>query len=85
MRKFLRYFWKKTKNYNQYIKATKDIIKECKRLNIVNRDDFDTFQINYRSFNKLLFELKMGYCENMILRAAIDVRMLVLNLIIWNL
>ncbi|EAI3964414.1 AAA family ATPase [Campylobacter jejuni] len=52
---------KRLKNYNQYIKATKDIIKECKRLNIVNRDDFDTFQINsIEVLTNLLFELKNG-------------------------
>ncbi|WP_261529614.1 McrB family protein [Campylobacter lari] len=52
---------KRLKNYNQYIKATKDIVKECKRLNIVNRDDFDIFQINsIEVLTNLLLELKNG-------------------------
>ncbi|MFY4765456.1 McrB family protein [Campylobacter sp. GB48] len=52
---------KRLKIVNQYIKATKDIVKECKRLNIVNRDDFDIFQINSMEvLINLLFELKNG-------------------------
>ncbi|WP_257942688.1 type IV methyl-directed restriction system, component McrB [Campylobacter lari] len=52
---------KRLKNYNQYIKATKDMVKECKRLNIVNRDDFDIFQINsIEVLTNLLLELKNG-------------------------
>ncbi len=55
---------KKLKNFDQYIKATKGIIEECKRLNIVNRDDFDTFQINsIELLKKLLFELKKGLLQ----------------------
>lgn len=52
---------KRLKNYNQYIKAIKDMVKECKRLNIVNRDDFDIFQINsIEVLTNLLLELKNG-------------------------
>ncbi|HDZ5228901.1 TPA: hypothetical protein RJ338_001423 [Campylobacter jejuni] len=52
---------KRLKIVNQYIKATKDIVKECKRLNIINRDDFDIFQINSMEvLINLLFELKNG-------------------------
>ncbi|EPW4809216.1 McrB family protein [Campylobacter jejuni] len=59
------------KNYNQYIKATKDIIKECKRLNIVNRDDFDTFQINsIEVLTNLLFELKNGLLREYDLKSS---------------
>ncbi|HEF2147159.1 TPA: AAA family ATPase [Campylobacter coli] len=55
---------KKLKNFDQYIKATKGIIEECKRLNIINRDDFDTFQINSIELLKnLLFELKKGLLQ----------------------
>lgn len=55
---------KRLKNFDQYIKATKGIIEECKRLNIVNRDDFDTFQINsIELLKKLLFELKKGLLQ----------------------
>lgn len=55
---------KKLKNFDQYIKATKGIIEECKRLNIINRDDFDTFQINsIELLKKLLFELKKGLLQ----------------------
>lgn len=62
---------KRLKNYNQYIKATKDIIKECKRLNIVNRDDFDTFQINsIEVLTNLLFELKNGLLREYDLKSS---------------
>ncbi|EAJ7041905.1 AAA family ATPase [Campylobacter jejuni] len=62
---------KRLKNYNQYIKATKDIIKECKRLNIVNRDDFDTFQINsIEVLINLLFELKNGLLREYDLKSS---------------
>ncbi|EAM0513250.1 AAA family ATPase [Campylobacter jejuni] len=62
---------KRLKNYNQYIKAIKDIIKECKRLNIVNRDDFDTFQINsIEVLTNLLFELKNGLLREYDLKSS---------------
>ncbi len=62
---------KRLKNYNQYIKATKDIIKECKRLNIVNRNDFDTFQINsIEVLTNLLFELKNGLLREYDLKSS---------------
>ncbi|ECO3472039.1 McrB family protein [Campylobacter jejuni] len=62
---------KRLKNYNQYIKATKDIIKQCKRLNIVNRDDFDTFQINsIEVLTNLLFELKNGLLREYDLKSS---------------
>ncbi|MCH3697916.1 AAA family ATPase [Campylobacter lari] len=55
---------KRLKIVNQYIKATKDTVKECKRLNIVNRDDFDIFQINSMEvLINLLFELKNGLLQ----------------------
>ncbi|HEC1753936.1 TPA: AAA family ATPase [Campylobacter lari] len=55
---------KRLKIVNQYIKATKDTVKECKRLNIVNRDDFDIFQINsIEVLINLLFELKNGLLQ----------------------
>ncbi|EAH9466806.1 AAA domain-containing protein, partial [Campylobacter jejuni] len=50
---------------------TKDIIKECKRLNIVNRDDFDTFQINsIEVLTNLLFELKNGLLREYDLKSS---------------
>ncbi|EOK0977079.1 AAA family ATPase [Campylobacter jejuni] len=53
------------------MKATKDIIKECKRLNIVNRDDFDTFQINsIEVLTNLLFELKNGLLREYDLKSS---------------
>ncbi|UYU14446.1 McrB family protein [Campylobacter coli] len=62
---------KRLKNYNQYIKATKGIIEECKRLNIVNRDDFDTFQINsIEVLTNLLFELKNGLLREYDLKSS---------------
>ncbi|ECK7553902.1 McrB family protein [Campylobacter jejuni] len=61
---FRAFLEKRLKNFDQYIKATKGIIEECKRLNIVNRDDFDTFQINsIELLKKLLFELKKGLLQ----------------------
>ncbi|EKJ5634937.1 AAA family ATPase [Campylobacter coli] len=61
---FRAFLEKRLKNFDQYIKATKGIIEECKRLNIVNRDDFDTFQINSIELLKnLLFELKKGLLQ----------------------
>ncbi|MCR8677026.1 AAA family ATPase [Campylobacter sp. S4:11] len=55
---------KRLKTVNQYIKATKDTVKECKRLHIVNRDDFDIFQINSMEvLINLLFELKNGLLQ----------------------
>lgn len=61
---FRAFLEKKLKNFDQYIKATKGIIEECKRLNIINRDDFDTFQINSIELLKnLLFELKKGLLQ----------------------
>ncbi|ELM6599060.1 AAA family ATPase, partial [Campylobacter jejuni] len=49
----------------------KDIIKECKRLNIVNRDDFDTFQINsIEVLTNLLFELKNGLLREYDLKSS---------------
>ncbi len=62
---------KRLKKYNQYIKATKGIIEECKRLNIVNRDDFDTFQINsIEVLTNLLFELKNGLLREYDLKSS---------------
>lgn len=61
---FRAFLEKRLKNFDQYIKATKGIIEECKRLNIVNRDNFDTFQINsIELLKKLLFELKKGLLQ----------------------
>lgn len=61
---FRAFLEKRLKNFDQYIKATKGIIEECKRLNIINRDDFDTFQINsIELLKKLLFELKKGLLQ----------------------
>ncbi|HEA8245109.1 TPA: AAA family ATPase [Campylobacter coli] len=61
---FRAFLEKRLKNFDQYIKATKGIIEECKRLNIVNRDDFDTFQINsIELLKKILFELKKGLLQ----------------------
>ncbi|EGK8075646.1 AAA domain-containing protein [Campylobacter lari] len=58
---FRKFLGKRLKNFDQYIKTTKAIIKECKRLNIINRDDFDIFQINsIEVLKNLLFELKNG-------------------------
>ncbi len=31
---------------NDYIKSAESVIKECKKINIINRDDFNIFQIN---------------------------------------
>ncbi|EHN6916634.1 AAA family ATPase [Campylobacter jejuni] len=68
---FEKFLKKRLKNYNQYIKATKDIIKECKRLNIVNRDNFDTFQINsIEVLTNLLFELKNGLLREYDLKSS---------------
>lgn len=61
---FRAFLEKRLKNFDQYIKTTKGIIEECKRLNIVNRDDFDTFQINsIELLKKILFELKKGLLQ----------------------
>ncbi|MBT0827276.1 AAA family ATPase [Campylobacter lari] len=55
---------KRLKTVNQYINTAKYAIKECKRLNIVNRDDFDTFQINSMEvLINLSFELKDGLLQ----------------------
>ncbi|MCV3381163.1 AAA family ATPase [Campylobacter sp. IFREMER_LSEM_CL2127] len=55
---------KRLKTVNQYINTAKYAIKECKRLNIVNRDDFDTFQINSMEvLTNLSFELKDGLLQ----------------------
>lgn len=55
---------KRLKTVNQYINTTKYVIKECKRLHIVNRDDFDTFQINSMEvLTNLSFELKDGLLQ----------------------
>ncbi|MBX1886802.1 McrB family protein [Campylobacter peloridis] len=52
---------KRLKNYHQYMTTTKYIIQECKKLSIVNRDDFNIFQINsIEVLKNLLFELKYG-------------------------
>ncbi|EAI4298324.1 AAA family ATPase [Campylobacter lari] len=62
---------KRLKNYNQYIKATKDIVKECKRLHIVNRDDFDIFQINsIEVLTNMLLELKNGLLREYDLKSS---------------
>ncbi|WP_251817669.1 McrB family protein [Campylobacter jejuni] len=46
-------------------------MKECKRLNIVNRDDFDTFQINsIEVLTNLLFELKNGLLREYDLKSS---------------
>ncbi|EMC9373233.1 type IV methyl-directed restriction system, component McrB [Campylobacter lari subsp. concheus] len=55
---------KRLKTVNQYINTAKYAIKECKRLNIVNRDDFDIFQINSMEvLINLSFELKDGLLQ----------------------
>lgn len=50
MRKFLGYFLEKRSlsdsTINDYIKSAESVIKECKKINIINRDDFNIFQIN---------------------------------------
>lgn len=63
--KFFRIFLeKRLKTVNQYINTAKYAIKECKRLNIVNRDDFDIFQINSMEvLINLSFELKDGLLQ----------------------
>ncbi|EIO4194131.1 AAA family ATPase, partial [Campylobacter coli] len=68
---FRAFLEKRLKNFDQYIKATKGIIEECKRLNIVNRDDFDTFQINsIEVLTNLLFELKNGLLREYDLKSS---------------